>query len=286
MATALQCPDCGCKHRLDAVGDRAVFSCSRCGRQLKVPDQYRRVPDAARNGSSGRAAASTNGAPRSGAPATKAPRRFGAAPMRLPVRILLWVVAFVIAALVVRFIAKLTGFAGGDTFFDLLIDGSVGTYLRLFSLVPVWALLATLLATVFIDGPGWWAHRMGTASARPAPGRAPKPSARPKMPTSSSAAATLRRTAAASCAAAGVAGAAGAAACATAARTIPRRERPAPSSGSGPAPRAAAPPLAEHTEGAPLAPVGAEAGDDAADFAARAQAGQRPRRIPRRGAGE
>ena len=89
--------------------------------------------------------------------------------MRLPVRILLWVVAFVLGALVVRFLAKITGFAGGDTFFDLLIDGSVGTYLRLFALVPVWALFATLFATAFIDGP----RALGPAQA---PARTSSPS--------------------------------------------------------------------------------------------------------------
>ena len=41
MATALQCPACGFKHRLDAVGETPVFSCSRCERQLKLPAQFR-----------------------------------------------------------------------------------------------------------------------------------------------------------------------------------------------------------------------------------------------------
>ena len=30
MGVALQCPECGFKHRLDAVGDREVFPCARC----------------------------------------------------------------------------------------------------------------------------------------------------------------------------------------------------------------------------------------------------------------
>jgi len=204
--------------------------------------------------------------------------------MRLPVRILLWVVAFVIGALIVRFFAKVTGFAGGDTFFDLLIDGSVGTYLRLFALVPIWALFATLIATVFIDGPGWWARRMGTASARPTATRVPKAPPRPKAsPPAAPSAGTADR---------GRAAAVGAAAAGATTRTIPRRQRPDASATPGPAPartRTAAsapvPAPADRTEVAPLAPVGAEPGDEPADFAARAQAGQRPRRIPRRGDG-
>jgi len=37
MGVALQCPECGFKHRLDAVGDRSVFPCAQCARELKVP---------------------------------------------------------------------------------------------------------------------------------------------------------------------------------------------------------------------------------------------------------
>ena len=41
MGVALQCPECGFKHRLDAVGDRDVFPCAQCARELKVPAAYR-----------------------------------------------------------------------------------------------------------------------------------------------------------------------------------------------------------------------------------------------------
>ena len=108
-------------------------------------------------------------------------RPVGASSMRLPVRILLWVLAFVFGALVVRFLAKVTGFAGGDTFFDLLVDGSVGTYIRLLALVPVWALFTTLLATAFIDGPRAWARRRaGLATAEPEGARAARAGCRPR----------------------------------------------------------------------------------------------------------
>ena len=162
MGVALQCPECGFKHRLDAIGDRAVFSCARCSRELKVPAEYRAAAAPVTNGTG--ASPAVKGAARArSSPPPHPKHRVGAAPMRLPVRILLWVVALVLGALVVRFLAKATGFAGGNTFFDLLIDGSVGTYLRLFALVPVWALFSTLFATAFIDGP-----RRGPAT-RPAP---------------------------------------------------------------------------------------------------------------------
>ena len=285
MGVALQCPECGFKHRLDAIGDRAVFSCARCSRELKVPAEYRAAATPAMNGSD--ASPARTGAARTRPSATPHPKhRVGAAPMRLPVRILLWVVALVLGALVVRFLAKVTGFAGGDTFFDLLIDGSLGTYLRLFALVPVWALFATLFATAFIDGPRAWARRKagGTASA-----------------PSGSAAATRRPPVASgpppAKAGAGVAaGAAAAGATRSPARSIPRREpapvaAPGPHSPSAPSRLPDPPPVAPavtRTSAMPLAGATASTGaaeDAAADFTARAAAGQRPRRIPRRGAG-
>jgi hypothetical protein len=204
--------------------------------------------------------------------------------MRLPVRILLWVVAFVLGALVVRFFAKVTGFAGGDTFFDLLIDGKLTTYLRLFALVPVWALFATLFATAMIDGPRAWASRRNgqpsaTAGASAATAGARRPKPRPAPAPSASPAAK------------GAAVAAGAAA-ARSARSIPRRE-PAPV--AVPGPKATPVPAARMPDPPPVAPVVAktaavpaatERADDAAlDFGARAASGQRPRRIPRRGVG-
>ena len=152
MGVALQCPECGFKHRLDAVGDRVGLRCAavRPGAQgargSTAPTRRRRRTarvlraTARHRHGTGTAAARTRTAG-----AARPKHRVGAEPMRLPVRILLWVVAFVLGALVVRFLAKGTGFAGGDTFFDLLIDSSFGTYLRLFALVPVWALFATLV---------------------------------------------------------------------------------------------------------------------------------------------
>ena len=83
--------------------------------------------------------------------------------MRLPLRILAWVIAFVLGAYIVSRLAKWTGFVGGDTFLDVMIDGSFGTYLRLFILVPIWALFATMLATLLIEAPAWWNRRQSGA---------------------------------------------------------------------------------------------------------------------------
>jgi hypothetical protein len=279
MGVALQCPDCGFKHRLDAVSDREVFPCAQCGRELKVPAAYR-ADAGATNGSAPPSSARPARSTRAAAPA-RPKHKVGAAPMRLPVRILLWVVAFVLGALVVRYLAKLTGFAGGDTFFDLLVDGSIGTYARLLALVPVWALFSTLFATLFIDGPRAWARRRaGETPSRPG-------TAVPRLPKAASGTSAAPSTAAA---------AAGAAAgTARSARSIPRRE-PAPVS-SRPAttssPRLPDPPPVAPavTRTTAVAAAGAAASstperDDVdPDFTAQAAAGQRPRRIPRRGDG-
>ena len=174
MATALQCPACGFKHRLDAVADTPVFACTRCERQLKLPAQFRNGV-AARPGEAaqprGKNAAPTNnrGAPASAAGAAAGsvspPRRSTrtasgyAGPARIPLKILVWVLAFVLGAGVVRVLASWTGFVDTNTFLDLMLDHSFSTYWRLLILIPVWAFFATLFATAFIEGPGWWARR-------------------------------------------------------------------------------------------------------------------------------
>jgi hypothetical protein len=274
MGVALQCPECGFKHRLGAVGDRDVFACAQCARELKVPAAYR-TGAVSENGADDDARRVAAAKPRTAArPQPK--HRVGAAPMRLPVRILLWVVAFVLGGLIVRFLAKITGFAGGDTFFDLLVDGSIGTYVRLLALVPIWALFATLLATAFIDGPRVWARRRAGLTSSP-----------------SGTTAIPRRPKPAASAAAGAAVAAGATSGAKrTARSIPRREpapvaTPGPKSPATPSRLPDPPPVAPavaRTAAMPVAGAALEAEDPALDFSARAAAGQRPRRIPRRGA--
>ena len=37
MASALQCPACGHKHRLSELSGDPIFSCEQCGRLLKTP---------------------------------------------------------------------------------------------------------------------------------------------------------------------------------------------------------------------------------------------------------
>lgn len=185
MATALQCPACGFKHRLDAVGDAPVFPCASCSRQLKLPAQYRDGSATRPGAASGSSAPPAGGVPRTrSAPVPTRRKQFTPADeMRLPLRILAWVVAFVVGGFVVRMLSKWTGFVDANTFVDLMLDKSFATYARLAVLVPVWALFATVLATVFIELPGWWSRRSVTAAR-------PKPAA-PRAPAASVGAATV-----------------------------------------------------------------------------------------------
>ena len=196
MATALQCPACGFKHRLDAVGDTPVFACTRCERQLKLPAQFRngaaaRPGEAAQPGSKNPSPMTSRGASaRSSADAVSPPRRStrassgSAGPARIPLKILVWVVAFVFGAGVVRVLASWTGFVDTNTFLDLMLDHSFSTYWRLLVLIPVWAFFATLFATAFIEGPGWWARRSLPSTKPTIKRRLPAAAAMPESPTS------------------------------------------------------------------------------------------------------
>src|SRR4051794_6229064 len=126
MASALQCPACGHKHRLSELSGDPIFSCEECGRLLKTPVEYRRpdvsapVESVRTNGRVERGGAATRdqtsvqrvtapaaaAAPRSNPsgqtpvtpPAPRAPRRAPRAPatLTLPLMLLGWIVALLL----------------------------------------------------------------------------------------------------------------------------------------------------------------------------------------------
>src|SRR5205085_903144 len=73
------------------------------------------------------------------APGPRAGRSTPAA-LGLPIMILGWVAALVIGGIIVRFVAKWTGLLTGDSVIDLITGTGFGRYLRLFAVVPFWAL--------------------------------------------------------------------------------------------------------------------------------------------------
>ncbi len=248
MSTALQCPACGSAHRLADLGDAAVFPCAQCGRSLKVPEQFR---GAAREG--GRADTRADKAPA----AAGSVRPVGRGRARLSVRILAWIVAFILGAVVVRVLAKLTGLVGGDTLVDLLLENSLSNYLRLAILVPVWGLFTALFATAFLEGPQWFAERRARSGA------SPPDKVVPKEPAASDRSGKARIPKASKASKAAKATAVGAAVAAEGGKAVSE------------------PDVTRHI------PVGAGATSESRpsdDAAERAASGQRPRRIPRRGA--
>jgi hypothetical protein len=200
MASALQCPACGFKHRLSALSGEPIFECAQCGRLLKTPAEYLRPepsgPSAPprpnttarveRGGSATRdqtsvmpagAAAASGATVRAKRPMVRKPETIA-----LPLRILAWVVAVALGAVIVRYVAKFTGFLTGGRLIDVITGTGIGRYLRLFALAPVWALVTAGLVTLFVEGGKWWIVRRGVGTpARKPPARRPA-GARPPGP--------------------------------------------------------------------------------------------------------
>jgi hypothetical protein len=116
----------------------------------------------------------------------------------LPLRILAWVLAFVVGAYLVRFVARITGVVNGDTMIDLL-TGSGGwfRYVRIAFIIPVWALFSAGLATLFIEGTRAALRRRAALRAQGAraPAPAPRPPARRPAPAPGAAARPVSRAA-------------------------------------------------------------------------------------------
>ena len=60
--------------------------------------------------------------------------------MAVPLQILAWVVAVLVGGVIVRYLAKATGLVTGDSIIDILTGTGWGRYIRVFALVPFWAL--------------------------------------------------------------------------------------------------------------------------------------------------
>jgi hypothetical protein len=81
MATALECPACGHRHRLDTIPTSGTFRCEQCGQVLKAPSSVSSEPGAPPPPARGSAPPSRAGAP---APAAPPPRRTAPDPGREP----------------------------------------------------------------------------------------------------------------------------------------------------------------------------------------------------------
>ncbi|MCZ7531514.1 MAG: hypothetical protein M5U31_14965 [Acidimicrobiia bacterium] len=146
MSRALQCPVCGHKHPVAELPEAPTFECWECGRILKVPRQQRQASsaDSPRSSSS---ADSTTLLPNHGR-GPDAPRSGGRAPAEVEVerspawfRVVAWLLAIPIAAVVVFGTANVFGMLTGSQLTDMFLEARVTAYGRLALLLPLWALV-------------------------------------------------------------------------------------------------------------------------------------------------
>lgn len=181
MGAALQCPKCGAKHSVDRHAGAATFTCTKCGQLLKVPPQFR--PETRGEPSADRTVAASGGStrvlpsqPPPAPPATPRPRR--SRPPKPPTvwRVVAWVVAVLAGGVIVFAGGRVVGYLSGQRALDVVLERGVDRYVVLLPLVPVWAVVTTLLVTLFLDGGSALARRR-----RPAvmPTDDPPPARRP-----------------------------------------------------------------------------------------------------------
>lgn len=155
MAPALQCPKCGARNGPEAYEGVDAFACPSCGQRLKVPAQLRSSPSApSRAPVAPRAASATASA------TAPPPSPDGAVSGRRPERdrpravwrILAWFVAVFLGGFLVFVGGRAVGYLDGQRALDLVVSSGISRYTVLLPLIPIWAVITTVLVTVFIDG--------------------------------------------------------------------------------------------------------------------------------------
>lgn len=169
MSRALECPNCGSRQSLDAVAPGSTFDCTGCGRTLRAPAAatapVEPVPTAAMGSSAPTGSRAQRRRESSGA---GGPEAGGGAADGFPVavRIGAWVVAVVAGGLLSIWVARGIGLLTADRIVDVITGSGSGRYLRLGVFMLLWALMATVLVTLLIDG-GWrLLHRAAASPAR------------------------------------------------------------------------------------------------------------------------
>ncbi len=185
QAQLLQCPDCGHRHDLAALGDVHTFRCDQCGRALKVPQQYRngseppapalddtqRQPAVSRIPEPERAAEPVATRPAPAAPATR-PRREQRAP-RVPIywRLLVWVLAIPIGlVLVFQVIARNLGWLTQNELIDAFTAGGWDRFRPIAQLLPLAAFVIAAIVQASVYGLECWYRRRARLQAAGAAG--------------------------------------------------------------------------------------------------------------------
>lgn len=184
MARALECPTCATRHSLEAVEAGSTFGCTGCGRTLRAPMEPVGASPASEPAPPTVAVAGSRAGRRRAAGESREAPAVAPAPPGFPVgvRIVAWVIALVVGAFVSLWLARVVGLLTADNLVDVITGSGGGRYVRLGVFVILWALVATALVTLLIDG-GWRLLRRGVGATTPAPASAaadPSTVARPQ----------------------------------------------------------------------------------------------------------
>jgi hypothetical protein len=95
--------------------------------------------------------------------------RLGTAPLLL----LAWAVAIALGGVITVYVARKTGWLSGQRLVDVFTGTGLSRYLRVIAIVPVWAVVTTVLVTIMVEGGRWLARARAKAHAE----RASAPSA-------------------------------------------------------------------------------------------------------------
>jgi hypothetical protein len=137
MATALECPRCGARHRLARVAPGLVFRCERCGQKLLVPGS-----DVARSPPASRA---TDSEPRRG--------------VAWYCRPLAWTVALPVGLVISVWASYASRLLTKDELLGAFVGSGLGRYSRLAAATAMWAFISALLVQAFTETGRWWAGR-------------------------------------------------------------------------------------------------------------------------------
>jgi hypothetical protein len=164
MAPVLQCPDCGQKHPIDAIGDVPAFRCKGCGRMLKLPEQLRVAkPD--------EAPPPPAVFPPRPVPPTMRERRKGPVGNELPrfVRVLIWFVAVPLGFVLVFGTTRALGLLSQRQLEDAFLLSGWNRFWPIVRVLPFWALITAVIVHFGNIGIVQWRRARHERSQRPKP---------------------------------------------------------------------------------------------------------------------
>lgn len=205
MASGLQCPACGHKHRVSTLPEAEAFRCEECGQMLKIPTALRPQIAASAGAGSGQAAAKPDvtvrvpevrrePAVRAAAPSSqqtsvlpvsKTPAPVQSAPpppsaggkiLSLPVRLMAWIIGMVAGGIFVLAVARISRFLSGQRVIDIVTGSGWARYGRLAVVALAWGLVSAVLVHLLVEGGRAIAARRRLQHAKSKPGKSAPPS--------------------------------------------------------------------------------------------------------------